>query len=64
MAVRTSMILSSHVQISSAEMLSMPGDFTIFSDLTAVSISCMRIGSCDSSFSLITFSTTVSPVTR
>ena len=63
MVVRTSMILSSPVWISSAGMLSMPSDLPIFKELTTVSISCLRIGSCGSLFSLIAFSTAVSPVT-
>ena len=51
------MILSSSVPISSAGMLSVPCDLPIFSDLTAVSISCL---SCGSLLSLMTFSTAVS----
>ena len=62
MVVRTSMILSSLVRISS-EMLSMLGDLSIFSELTAVSLSCLSIGSCVFLFSLMTYSTAVSPVT-
>ena len=63
MVVRTSMILLSTVRSISAGMLSIPGDLQIFSELAAVSISCMRIGSCGSLISLITFSTAMSPVT-
>ena len=48
MVIRTSMILTAPVRISYAGMLSMPGDLPIFSELTAVSSSCRRIGSCDS----------------
>ena len=50
MVLRTSMILSSPVRISSAGLLSMSGDLPIFSELTAVSISCLGIGSCGSLF--------------
>ena len=64
MVVWTSMKLSSDVRISGAGMLSMPGDLPIFSDLRAVSISCLRIVSCGSSFALMIISTAVSPVTR
>ena len=56
------MILSSPVRISSTGILSIPGDLPIFSELTAVSISCLRIGSCGSLFPLMTFSSEVYPV--
>ena len=39
MVVRTSITLLSPARISSAGMLSMPGDLPFFSELTAVSIS-------------------------
>ena len=55
--------MTSPVRISSAGMLSMPGDLPIFSELIAVPISCLRIGSCGFLFSLMTLSTEVSPVT-
>ena len=58
------MILCSSVRISSAGMLSMPGDLPIFSELTAISISYPRIGSCGPLFSLMRFSTEVTPVTE
>ena len=57
------MILSCSVRISSAGMLSIPGDLPIFNYLSAVSISCLRFGSCGSLFSWMTFSTEVSLVT-
>ena len=52
------MMLSSPVRISSAGMLSIPGDLPIFSDKCYFSISCS-----DTLFSLMIFSTAVYPVT-
>ena len=46
-----------------SRMLYMPGDLQIFSNLTTVYISCLRIGSCGCLLSLMTFSTAESPVT-
>ena len=57
------MILSSPNRIVSSGLLYMPGDLTIVSELIVVSISCLKTGSCGSLFSLMTFSTAVSPVT-
>ena len=58
------MILSLPVRITSAGMLSMPGDLPILTVYSFFAISCLRIGS-GSLFSFMTFSMygTVSPVT-